>query len=108
MSSYNGYSSYLAQTQYEQPNPQMSCYEYGDTRHIMRKIVKNLGETYFIKALRLRAPLQLLHHPHDQLGVEDRRVEGVLEVETQPLLYFFYGMAEVATSDGVVTGTTSN
>ena len=34
--SYSGYSSYSAQTQYEQPRPQRGCYECGDTRNIMR------------------------------------------------------------------------
>ncbi|XP_070043096.1 uncharacterized protein [Nicotiana tomentosiformis] len=34
--SYNDYSSYPAQTQYEQPRPQRGCYECGDTRHIVR------------------------------------------------------------------------
>ncbi|XP_070040230.1 uncharacterized protein [Nicotiana tomentosiformis] len=34
--SYSGYSSYPAQTQYEQPRPLKGFYECGDTRRIMR------------------------------------------------------------------------
>ncbi|XP_070046318.1 uncharacterized protein [Nicotiana tomentosiformis] len=38
--SYSGYSSYPAQTQYEQSRPQRGCYECGDTRHFMRNCPK--------------------------------------------------------------------
>ncbi|XP_070036126.1 uncharacterized protein [Nicotiana tomentosiformis] len=53
--SYNGYSSYPAQTQYEQSLPQRGCYECGDTRHIMR-VCPRLGRGGFYQITQTIGP----------------------------------------------------
>ncbi|XP_070035962.1 uncharacterized protein [Nicotiana tomentosiformis] len=66
--SYNSYSSYPAQTQYEQQQPQGGCYECGDTRHIMRDcpssaIMGSNGRVKPIKPSRSSRPFGLLRLP---------------------------------------------
>ncbi|XP_070046243.1 uncharacterized protein [Nicotiana tomentosiformis] len=74
--SYNGYSSYPTQTQYEQSRPQKGGYECGDTRHITRDCPR-LGRSGFYQNTQAMGPNAVTTPRSQPVEVEDKRVEDI-------------------------------